>query len=86
MPSHTVAYAEVVGQSHVRARLRSGDGTFLNAIAFRAAGQPLGNALVSLRGQQVHAAGTLSVDRWNCTERVQLKLIDLAAADPLRAA
>jgi single-stranded-DNA-specific exonuclease len=86
LPSHTVAYAEVVGQSHVRARLRSGDGTFLNAIAFRAAGQPLGNALISLRGQQVHAAGTLSVDRWNGTERVQLKLIDLAPADPLRAA
>ena len=46
-------------------RLRSGDGTMLNAIAFRAAGQPLGQALLKSRGQAVHAAGTLSIDRWN---------------------
>jgi single-stranded-DNA-specific exonuclease len=80
LPNHTIAYAEAVGQSHVRARLRSGDGTFLNAIAFRAAGQPLGNALLEMRGQPVHAAGILSVDRWNGTERVQLRLIDIAPA------
>ena len=43
LPSHTIAYAEEVGQAHVRARLRAGDGTMLNAIAFRAAGKPLGS-------------------------------------------
>jgi single-stranded-DNA-specific exonuclease len=80
LPNHTIAYAEAVGQSHVRARLRSGDGTFLNAIAFRVAGQPLGNALLEMRGQPVHAAGTLSVDRWNGAERVQLRLVDIAPA------
>ena len=42
LPSHIIAYAEEVGQAHVRARLRAGDGTMLNAIAFRAAGKPLG--------------------------------------------
>ena len=78
LPSHTVAYAEQVGQAHVRVRLRSGDGTMLNAIAFRAADQPLGQALMASRGQPVHAAGTLSVDRWNGTERVQFRLIDVA--------
>jgi len=31
----------------------------------------------------VHAAGTLCIDRWNGTERVQLRLIDIAAADAL---
>ena len=46
LPSHTIAYAEEVGQAHVRARLRAGDGAMLNAIAFRAAGKPLGNALI----------------------------------------
>jgi single-stranded-DNA-specific exonuclease len=81
LPSHTVAYAEAVGQSHVRARLRSGDGTFLNAVAFRAAGQPLGNALLASRGAAVHAAGTLCLDRWNGTERVQLRVCDLAVPD-----
>jgi single-stranded-DNA-specific exonuclease len=81
LPSHTIAYAEEVGQSHVRARLRSGDGTMLNAIAFRAAGKPLGAALIENRGRTVHAAGTLSIDRWNGEERVQMRLTDLASAE-----
>ena len=83
LPSHIIAYAEEVGQAHVRARLRAGDGTMLNAIAFRAAGKPLGNALIENRGREVHAAGTLSIDRWNGEERVQLRLMDLASADPV---
>jgi single-stranded-DNA-specific exonuclease len=83
VPHHTVAYADPVGEAHVRARLRSADGAMLNAIAFRAAGQPLGDALVKNRGQPLHAAGTLSVDRWNGGDRVQLRLIDLAIPEPL---
>jgi single-stranded-DNA-specific exonuclease len=78
LPGHTIAYAEEVGQAHVRARLRAGDGTMLNAIAFRSAGKPLGQALIANRGRSVHAAGTLSVDRWNGEERVQLRVMDIA--------
>ena len=81
LPAHIVAYAEPVGEAHVRARLRSGDGTMLNAIAFRANGQPLGRVLLESRGQPIHAAGTLSIDRWNGAERVQLTLKDIAPAD-----
>jgi single-stranded-DNA-specific exonuclease len=55
----------------------------LSAIAFRAAGQPLGDALMKNRGQPLHAAGTLSVDRWNGGERVQFRVIDLAVPEPL---
>jgi len=80
-PAHTLAYVEEVGQAHVRVRLRSGDGSIVNAIAFRAAGQKLGIALGQGRGQRVHAAGTLCLDRWNGVERVQLRLIDIAPAD-----
>jgi single-stranded-DNA-specific exonuclease len=80
-PDHTLVYAEEVGPSHIRARLRAGDGAVVNAIAFRAAGQKLGTALLQGRGQAVHAAGTLSIDRWNGAERVQLRLLDLAPAD-----
>jgi len=80
-PAHTVVYADEVGQSHMRVRLRAGDGSILNAIAFRAAGQKLGRALAQARGQSVHAAGTLCLDRWNGIERVQLRLIDMASAD-----
>ena len=59
LPHHTIAYAEAVGQAHVRVRLQRGDGGFVNAIAFRAAGQKLGNALMESRGRAVHAAGCL---------------------------
>ena len=51
-------------------RLRAGDGATLNVIAFRAAGQKLGAALLNNRGRPVHAAGSLAVDRWNGEERV----------------
>jgi single-stranded-DNA-specific exonuclease len=83
LPAHTLVYVEEVGQAHVRARLRAGDGAVIDAIAFRVAGQKLGIALGQSRGQSVHVAGTLSLDRWNGTERVQLRLIDVAPADTL---
>ncbi|HEY2231260.1 MAG TPA: single-stranded-DNA-specific exonuclease RecJ [Xanthobacteraceae bacterium] len=80
LPGHQLAYVEEVGQSHLRARLRAGDGAVLDVIAFRAVGQKLGAALLGHRGRAVHAAGSLAVDRWNGAERVQLRLIDIAAA------
>ena len=82
LPNHTVAYADPVGQAHVRVRFRAGDGSMLNAIAFRALDQPLGQALMKSRGEPVHAAGTLSIDRWNGGERVQMRLIDVAHPSP----
>ncbi|MEA2880256.1 MAG: single-stranded-DNA-specific exonuclease [Hyphomicrobiales bacterium] len=82
LPGHQLAYVEEVGQSHVRVRLRAGDGAMLNAIAFRAAGKPLGQALIANRGRTVHAAGTLSIDRWNGEERVQFRIMDLAENEP----
>ncbi len=80
LPAHTLAYADPVGENHIRARLRSGDGKFVNAIAFRAAGQPLGKSLLENRGRSVHAAGHIAIDRWQGEERVQFRLVDLAAA------
>ena len=81
LPAHTLVYAEEVGQAHMRMRLRAGDGSTINAIAFRAARQKLGIALAESRGRSIHAAGTLCLDRWNGVERVQLRLIDVAPAD-----
>jgi single-stranded-DNA-specific exonuclease len=80
LPGHQLAYVEEAGQSHLRARLRGGDGSTINVIAFRAAGQKLGAALLGNRGRPVHAAGSLAVDRWNGDERVQMRLIDIAPA------
>ena len=78
LPAHTLAYADVVGANHIRARFKSGDGKIVNAIAFRAAGQPLGQALLDNRGRPMHAAGHLAVDRWQGEERVQMRLADVA--------
>jgi single-stranded-DNA-specific exonuclease len=83
LAAHTVIYAEEVGQAHVRARLQSGDGAIINAIAFRAAGQKLGQAVLKNRGRAVHVAGTLAIDRWQGNERVQLRMIDMASVDPV---
>lgn len=86
LPGHTLVYVEEVGQAHVRVRLKSRDGSFVNAMAFRAAGQRLGRALLQSRGLPVHAAGSLAVDRWQGEERVQFRICDIAPADPLAAA
>jgi single-stranded-DNA-specific exonuclease len=78
LPAHTLSFADPVGENHIRARFRSGDGKFVNAIAFRVAGTPLGRALLESRGRQMHAAGFLAVDRWQGEERVQMRLVDVA--------
>ena len=62
-----IAYAETSASGHVRVRLRAGDGAFLPAIAFRAAGEPLGRALLDNRGQPMHIAGT----RWRHRSRAR---------------
>jgi single-stranded-DNA-specific exonuclease len=77
-PSHTVVYADRVGENHLRVRLRAGDGSFVNAVAFRSADRPLGKALLERRGRAIHAAGCLTIDRWQGDERVQLRLTDVA--------
>jgi single-stranded-DNA-specific exonuclease len=82
LPAHTLAYTEEAGQSHIRVRLKSADGAGVNAIAFRAAGQKLGAALVQNRGRRVHAAGSFAIDRWQGEERVQFRLSDIAPAEP----
>ena len=81
LPSHQLVYADEVGQAHMRVRFKSGDGSIVNGIAFRSIGQKLGNALAEHRGQPLHVAGSLSVDRWQGTERVQLRVLDVAVPD-----
>jgi single-stranded-DNA-specific exonuclease len=78
LQAHTIADAAIVGACHVRVRLRAGDGASIAAIVFRAAQEPLGQALLSARGGKLHVAGTLSIDRWGGSERSQLRIIDAA--------
>jgi len=78
LPSHQLVYADEVANAHLRVRFKSGDGAIVNGIAFRAVGQKLGQALKENRGQLLHVAGSLAVDRWQGSERVQLRVIDVA--------
>ena len=81
LPAHQLIYADEVGQAHLRLRFKSGDGAIVNAMAFRSVGQKLGNALTAHRGQALHVAGSLAVDRWQGIERVQFRVLDVAVPD-----
>lgn len=79
-PAHRARFAQVVGKGgHVSFALTSEDGARLKAIAFRAAGNAIGEAL--LRGEggpPLHVAGTLGIDHWQGREQVQLRVVDIA--------
>lgn len=78
-PQHRIVEAREVGSGgHLRVKLRGGDGSIIGGIAFRAAGQPLGNALSQGTGNTMHVAGTLSIDQWGGAEKVQLRIMDAA--------
>ena len=80
-PAHRLTEAVEVGAGgHVRVRLRSGDGASIGGVAFRAAQEPLGRALLTARGESVHLAATLSLNRWGGRETVELRVLDIARA------
>ena len=76
--AHRVVDAMEVGTNHVRAKLKAGDGKTLEAIAFRAANQPIGIALMKNRGGVLHLAGSLAINRYRGGETVQLRITDVA--------
>jgi single-stranded-DNA-specific exonuclease len=79
LPQHRILEAREVGSGgHLRVKLRAGDGSTMGGIAFRAAGQPLGMALLQSIGSTLHVAGTLSIDRWGGNEKVELRIMDAA--------
>jgi single-stranded-DNA-specific exonuclease len=77
-PAHRVKFAKKVGEMHVRCMLEAGDGSRLDAVAFRAAGQPLGDALLNGTGMPLHVAGYLRRDTWNGRNRRELVIEDVA--------
>jgi single-stranded-DNA-specific exonuclease len=81
-PAHRVKFAKVVGGAHVRCVLEAGDGSRLDAVAFRAADQPLGAVLQSSNGMPLHVAGHLRRDTWGGRDRRELVIEDVA--DPRR--
>ena len=82
-PAHRVKFAKVVGEAHVRMMLEAADGSRLEAIAFRAAGQPLGDLMLGSGGMPLHVAGQLRRDTWGGREKIELAVDD--AADPRKS-
>ena len=74
----TVAKADIVGNDHVRLALTGRSGGRLKAIAFRTAGEPLGQALLQSGGSLLHLAGNLRADDWGGRHGVQLIVEDAA--------
>ena len=75
---HRLADVFAVGADHLRLRAVAGDGRAIEAIAFRAAGKPLGDALLRLKGANVHLAGALAINRYGGREKAQLRVVDAA--------
>jgi single-stranded-DNA-specific exonuclease len=75
-----VVHADQVGENHVRCVLSGGEGARLKAIAFRAVGEPIGDALLARGGGDLHLAGHLRMNRWQGNENVQLIIEDAAKA------
>lgn len=78
-PAHRARFAQIVGKGgHVSFTLASEDGARLKAIAFRAAGTPLGDVLLRDAEAPLHFAGGLSIDHYQGREQVQFRLTDIA--------
>ena len=79
LPSHRVIDQGTMGDGHIRATLAARDGTRIRAVAFRAAETALGQGMAAARGRLVHAAGTLTINRWGGGPgRPELRLLDAA--------
>ena len=81
LPRHRLVDVVAVGVDHLRLRVASGDNQTIEAIAFRAANNPLGEALRRLRGAPVHLAGALTINRYGGREKAQLRVLDAAPVE-----
>lgn len=80
LPAHRIVDLRELNGGHIKLTLASGGGARIEAMAFRAAGKPLGDALARARGGTLHFAGTASIDTWGGRTKVSFKLQDVATA------
>jgi single-stranded-DNA-specific exonuclease len=80
LTSVRVAYAQPVGEGHVRCSLVGAERGKIDAIAFRAGQTALGPALLDPARPVLHVAGALRIDRYGGRESVRLQIDDAASA------
>ncbi|WP_062229070.1 single-stranded-DNA-specific exonuclease RecJ [Aureimonas frigidaquae] len=79
LPRHRIAGAQPFGAGgHVRARLQAADGASISAVAFRAAGTPLGERLLGGGDRPLHLAGSVSLDHYQGRPQVSFRIVDAA--------
>jgi len=78
LPAHRLLDIRELRGSHLKLTLVSGSGARAEAMAFRAAGRPLGEALQKARGQAIHIAVSAGRDNWGGRPRVSLRVMDIA--------
>ena len=71
-PAHRISFAKQTGEAHIRCSLKSGGGATIGAIAFRAVGTPLGDALLGGADRPLHVAGRLQRDSWGGRDRIEV--------------
>jgi single-stranded-DNA-specific exonuclease len=79
VPEARVWQARVVGEAHVACQLADIGGARVHAIAFRAAGRPLGHALLAAAGGMLHLAGRVRLDHWQGSLRASFQIEDAAS-------
>ncbi len=80
LPAVRVVKAEEVGNGHVRLVVTDAGGSRGLAIAFRAAGDPLGAALLAAQGERIHLVGQIKRNEWQGRVRVDIVVEDAAPA------
>jgi single-stranded-DNA-specific exonuclease len=78
LPAHRIVDVTPLKGAHIKAVLLSSGGARIEAMAFRAVGKPLGDALLASRGETVHLVGTASLDHWGGRTKVSFRVMDLA--------
>lgn len=69
--------ADVVGEAHIRVQISDWEGgSRMKAMAFRAVGTPLGDALLKQGKAAFHLLGTLKIDSWGGQEKVEMHIRD----------
>ncbi|MEL6968440.1 MAG: single-stranded-DNA-specific exonuclease RecJ [Pseudomonadota bacterium] len=81
-PSHRLMNASVVGGNHIRVVLQAQSGATVEGISFRSVDTPLGDFLLNARGEKIHVVGTLETNFYRGSERVQLRVMDVAHSAP----
>lgn len=78
VPHVKIQKADIVGESHLRLMVSDWEGgPWIKAMAFRAAGTPLGDLLLKRSGAGgVHIAGTLKKNDWGGQSRVEMHIHD----------